>query len=119
MSCYLQAKAESAYFSVNPELDSLVSWFSCCFVNRPILYAVLCFIVFFCDSLYFTCFQAGASIPPTTMALFPVPPNSHVLPPPFRHHPHPTDNFLTFCTQFYACFSEFWKLAVRDNDTKK
>ena len=48
-------------------------------------------------------------------------PISHVS--PFCHPlPPPTNNFCTLYTQFcaiYACFGEFWKLSVRDNDPQK
>jgi len=66
---------------------------------------------------------AGASIPPTTLALFS---HSHILPPPrfFSCHPPPLRKQFLDIVYAILCnsmrvFSEFWKLSVRDNDPKK
>jgi len=70
-----------------------------------------------CIKLTVQRFDAGASIPPTTMALFP---HSHVFfcPPPF-----PLQTIFGHCIRNFAqsmrVFSEFWKLSVRDSNPPK
>ena len=65
--------------------------------------------------------HAGASIPPNNHSAPPI-----LTTPPFSPPnpvPHPRKQFLdilyAILCNFMRVFSELWKLAVRDNDTKK
>ena len=59
---------------------------------------------------------AGASIPPTTMAIFP----QFSLLPPLSATPQTIfGHCIRNSVQFMRVFSKFWKLAVRDNDPQK
>jgi len=70
----------------------------------------------------YVCECMGRGVYPPQQPWCSRPPQSHVYPPPFPP-PHPrkkiSDILYAILCKFMRVFSEFWKLAVRDNDSTK